>query len=106
MQKKINIAKDFSPYPYGRHTQHSKTSGERFREDFLLPALKDYDEVIINLDGTEGYGSSFLDEAFGNLVRVSKVAKDEALRKLKFISLNDPSLIDEITMYIRQAKND
>ena len=103
MKKIINIANDFSKYPYGRLRKYSETSGQVFREDVLVPAFQEFDEIVIELDGTEGYGSSFLDEAFANLVRENKFDKKEVLKKLKFISNDDPSLIDEITSYIDQV---
>jgi hypothetical protein len=64
----INIAKDFSDVPLGRYPTDGNFSGERFREERLRPALQK-GNVVVNIDGTEGYGSSFLDEAFGGLVR-------------------------------------
>jgi len=65
----INIAQDFSDTPLGRyHPNDGLFSGERFREEFLLPALQE-GKVEVILDGTEGFGSSFLDEAFGGIVR-------------------------------------
>lgn len=105
MKKIINIARDFSPYPYGRSEKYSYTSGEKFREEYLLPALQDneIEKVIIELDGTEGYGSSFLDEAFANLIRISKLEKSFVLHKLIFVSEDDPSLVKEITSYIEDA---
>ena len=104
MIKTINIAKDFSRFPYGRHRKYSETSGEAFREDLLLPALKEPDQIIhVELDGTEGYGSSFLDEAFANLIRTNGFTKDEVLKRVHFISKKDPSLIDEIKTYINEA---
>ena len=101
--KTINIAKDFSPYPYGRLERYSYTSGEKFREEFLLPAIKEHDLIVIELDGTEGYGSSFLDEAFAGLIRTSNISKDVVLQKLEFVSKDDPSLIEEIKSYIESA---
>ncbi len=106
MKKTINIANDFSRYPYGRYRKYSKTSGEVFREDFLIPALKTHEQVQIELDGTEGYGSSFLDEAFAGLIRTENLKKEDVLNKLSFISKNDPSLIEEINKYINDTKND
>ena len=103
MKKTINIAKDFSLYPYGRSKKYSHTSGEKFREDLLLPAIEKFEEVTIELDGTEGYGSSFLDEAFAGLIRVSGFDKRVVLQKLRFVSEDDPSLIKEITDYIESA---
>lgn len=103
MRKTIKIARDFSRYPYGRSKKYSRTSGEEFRERFLLPAFKDSEEIteiVVDLDGTEGYGSSFLDEAFAGLVRDSGIDKNIVLQKLCFISNEDPSLIKEIKSYI------
>ncbi|MFH2077416.1 MAG: STAS-like domain-containing protein [Pseudomonadota bacterium] len=66
----INIGRAYTRFPLGRKKQHGKGSGEEFRELFLLPALQgESPTVVIELDDTLGYGSSFLEEAFGGLVR-------------------------------------
>lgn len=65
----ISIAKDFSPHPAGRYVTDGPCSGQKFREDLLYPALRDNARVEIDMDGALGYGSSFLEEAFGGLVR-------------------------------------
>ena len=67
--KKIDISKDFSDVPAGRYKMDGPHSGERFRDDILIPALRTGEKVEVILDGAEGYGSSFLEEAFGGLVR-------------------------------------
>jgi hypothetical protein len=67
MVTEINIARDFSKVPVGRFRTDGPDSGQRFREDFLVPSLKKGDVVVI-LDGTEGYPSSFIEEAFGGLL--------------------------------------
>lgn len=69
----ISIANEFSPYPVGRYVTDGPNSGERFREEFLAPALKAGQSLVIDMDGVLGYGSSFLEEAFGGLVRVHKL---------------------------------
>ena len=47
-------------------------SGERFREELFIPnlgkATKD-EPLIVAINGLEGYASSFLEEAFGDVVR-------------------------------------
>lgn len=72
--KHISIAKDFSIYPAGRVVGDGPNSGERFREECLVPVLKQALEtgemVAIDIDGTAMLGSSFIDEAFGGLVRL------------------------------------
>jgi len=97
----INIANDFSIKPLGRYYTDGQSSGERFREEFLVPAFRNSDKVTVIFDGVEGFGSSFLEEAFGGLVRVHHFAKTE-LERLDLISLEDESLIDEVQGYINE----
>lgn len=101
MKQTINIGKAFSRYPAGRAAEDGPYSGESFRENFLVPALTTADAVEILLDDTAGYGSSFLEEVFGGLIRVgisSGVIKD----KLTLVS-EDASLVKEIWSYIDDA---
>jgi hypothetical protein len=51
-------------FPAGRNRSDGPYSGEFLRDEKLLPVLAQ-DKVIVDLDGTLGYGSSFLEEAFG-----------------------------------------
>ena len=67
--KLISVAKEFSPSPAGRYASDGPYPGEVFRDQILVPALRNYETVVVDLDGTDGYGSSFLEEAFGGLVR-------------------------------------
>jgi hypothetical protein len=100
--KKISIAQDFSRFPGGRFRDDGDFSGQRFREDFLVPALTSSDVVVVDLDGTLGFGSSFLEEAFGGLVRVAKMKKQEIIRKLKLEGRNK-NVAHLITEYIESA---
>ncbi|OAI15580.1 hypothetical protein A1359_09190 [Methylomonas lenta] len=84
--KVICIAKNYSDTPAGRYYSDGSFSGERFREEFLYPALKDNEHVEINLDGTLGLGSSFLEEAFGGLIREKGMCLDDIKMKLEIIS--------------------
>jgi hypothetical protein len=79
----IEIAKNFSPAPAGRFRSDGDFSGEAFREDHLRKALKNNDIVEVVLDGAYGYGSSFLDEAFGGLVRLGYFSPDDLGKRLK-----------------------
>lgn len=67
--KTINIATDFSDVPGGRFRADGPFNGQDFRDKFLAPALRNDNGATVILDGTEGFGSSFLEEAFGGLVR-------------------------------------
>ena len=62
---KINLGKDFSKLPSGRDRSDGPYSGERFREDFLEPHLRNGTPVEVDLSDVEGLSSSFYEEAFG-----------------------------------------
>lgn len=68
----ISILNNFSEYPGLRHCKISDKSGEEFYHTILnekfFECLEKNEKLIIDLDNTAGYASSFLDEAFGNLV--------------------------------------
>lgn len=100
--KTINIANEFSKVPYGRYPDDGDYSGERFRNEYLVPSLNDYDKVIIELDGARGYGSSFLDEAFGGLIREKIISKSDLLDKLEIRSKYESYKL-EIDSYISDA---
>lgn len=102
---KINLGKQFGRYPAGRYLADGPYNGEKFRDDFLVPALKGADdEIEIDLRDARGLKSSFLEEAFGGLVRVGFPA-DALIRRFKFVT-HDPSLVDEIHEYIRNQDQD
>ncbi len=103
MLKTINVAKDFSRYPAGRFTSDGPFSGEQFRNEILIPALKSGAHIIVELDGTRGYGSSFLEEAFGGLIRAGFTRK-EIGSKIAYSS-SDESLPVEILSYLDDAAN-
>lgn len=94
----INIARDFSRFPAGRYLNDGPFSGEYFRSQFLLPVLKSGMQTRIELDGVRGYGSSFLEEAFGGLVREGFTP--EVVKEVFILVSSDLSLIDEIREYV------
>ena len=87
--KQFQIGRDYSDAPAGRYRKDGPFSGERFREDFLIPELLKEDVVNVDLSGVAGYGSSFLEEVFGGLVRKWDGTKDELSSKLHVIA-TDP----------------
>lgn len=97
----INIGRDFSRFPVGRYLADGEANGQKFREQCLVPALMRADMVVIEFDDALGYGSSFLEEAFGGLVRSGRAA-EELLRKFSFVT-EDDSLREEILQYINEA---
>ncbi len=86
---KINIAKDFSKNPAGRYISDGKYSGESFLKNYLIPAVKTHDLVELDFTGVRGYGSSFLEEAFGGLIRLTNMSLKDFMSK---ISLPDRNL--------------
>ncbi len=96
--KMIKVADEFARAPVGRYISDGPNSGERFRKDFLIPALKESNSVVLQFDGTRPIGSSFLEEAFGGLRRAGFQAAD-LIKKLKVLS-SDPSLAIEIKRYL------
>lgn len=100
--RKVSIAKDFTRFPSGRYKRNGSTSGEAFRERFLEPALLEGDVVEVDFDGTIGYGSSFLEEAFGGVVRSLRRPPSYVLEHLRFRS-SDPELEAEVRGYIEDA---
>jgi hypothetical protein len=99
--KTIYIARDFSPAPAGRYPEDGPYNGQRFREALLLPAIRENDEVLVNLDDTGGYGSSFLEEAFGGLIRAGFTAS-QLHQKLKVVSARQ-SYESKVWSYIQRA---
>lgn len=103
--KEIHIAEDFSDVPYGRYDEDGPDNGQRFREEHLLRAFQECDEVHVYLDGAMGYGSSFLEEAFGGLYRTNGIDKSIIKNKLKIFTELD-FLKDSIWGYIADAKKE
>lgn len=99
----INVARDFTRFPSGRYKKNGSTSGEAFRERFLEQPIQRGDKVVVELDGTIGYGSSFLEEAFGGVVRSLKVRPEQLWEKLLMLHSSDPSLVEEVRQYIFDA---
>lgn len=71
MEKTIKV-REYSEYPGPRYVEQGEFSGEDFYHTILnkafAEAYKDNSVLNVDLDNTAGYMSSFLDEAFGNLV--------------------------------------
>jgi hypothetical protein len=98
----INIATDFTRYPAGRYAKYGNASGETFRETLLVPMLQKGEQLKIVLDGTIGYGSSFLEEAFGGLIRKG-FSPSVISEQIEFISTEDPTIPIEILEYVKDA---
>ncbi|KEZ72816.1 hypothetical protein C5I_0117215 [Pseudomonas syringae pv. syringae FF5] len=80
----ITIVKDFSKKPYGRYPLDGEGCGQFFRQLVLAPALRKHSHVHVILDGYNRYGRSFLDEAFGGLIREEGFSWEELENKLTY----------------------
>ena len=102
--KSITIAEDFSKFPAGRFREDGEASGAAFRDDLLAAALRDAENVEVVFDGVAGFAASFLEEAFGGLVRVCHLNKaflDEHLH----LRADDPDLADFVKLAKRYIKD-
>ena len=103
---RIKICEDFSDTPGGRLIVEGEFSGELFRDTLLIDkyneAEKNDDYLIIDFDGCYGIGTSFLEEAFGGLVR--KYHKHGILQRLQFISTEDETIPGNIKKYVTEAE--
>jgi hypothetical protein len=99
----FSIAKDFSPFAGPRYAHQGSHSGESLRSKLVRFLNTHPGRVIVVLDGTKGMGSSFLDEAFGGLIRNEGWAKHDVEQRLKFQSQLDPSYIKTIHDSLERA---
>lgn len=103
--KFINVAKDFSKTPFGRFSSDGPNNGEKFRKDHLVSAFcgSDSEQVLVDFDGIAlVIGSSFLEEAFGGLVRLENLEKSNILNRL-VIKAKTPIYEIQIRKFIKAA---
>jgi hypothetical protein len=101
--KNFNIAKQFSEFPTGRYYADTAVSGQRFREEFLLKFIETGEKYKLNMDDVEGYGSSFLEEAFGGLVRAG-ISEKKFLDSFEFVCEDDPTILTELLGYVHDEQ--
>ena len=104
----ISISKDYTITPGPRYEKEGKFSGELFRKNVLADkirrAIQNNEIVQINLDGTAGYGTSFLEEIFGGLIRENGFKYENLKKVLKIISSEEPYLLEDIENDLLDAK--
>jgi len=95
----LSVARDLSRFPAGRFKkEHGIHSGEAFKE-LIAKKLQENDTVTVLLNDTMGFGSSWIEEAFGGLVRDNIFSASDLHKKLT-IEADDKSLITEAWSYI------
>jgi hypothetical protein len=105
--KTLRVWEEFSSTPGPRYPNEGKFCGQDFREKVLLPALQaainnNY-TLVVDLDQTAGYGTSFLEESFGGLIRNNQLKIDDINKHLRIKSDDEPELKDEIDKYLKDA---
>lgn len=103
----LYIGNQFSDDPAGRYYTDGDGNGEEFREEVLKPIFSSGNNITINIDkNVEGYGSSFLVEAFGGLIKHGYFEKDYITERLT-ITFDDSDFefyAKKIKQYINEAK--
>lgn len=104
---RLSVAEEFSRTPGPRYAAEGDFSGEVFRQEVLRPKVKEAihtkAHLLIDLDGTAGYGTSFLEEAFGGLVRMDGISAETLRAILRFKSDEEEYLVEDILSYIAEA---
>ena len=98
----ISIADNFSAYP-----ADGEYNATAFRKEWLLPALTDDARVEVTFDDVVGLAASFLDEAFGGLVRNEGMTKEFLDSHLR-LTTTEPELEAYVSLarrYIDEASS-
>ena len=101
----ISVARDYSRTPGPRFAHQGPFSGELFRVK-LADLLLACERIEIDLDGTVGFGSSFIEEAFGGLVRHAAelgLIAASLPGRISFKSSTDPSYALEAEQAMKEA---
>lgn len=105
----IKISRDYTSTPGPRYIKEGKWSGERLRDKVIFPAFEKAIEnnikVFVDLDGTSGYGTSFLEEVFGGLIRLNELKYEDIVNALELKSDEEPYLIEDIYEYLQDAND-
>ena len=99
----INVAKEFYPRPLGRIPEDGEYNGTLFKDSILIPAIKNNRTVVVDFHGVAMAGSSFLEEAFGGIIRERIITKKDFSSRI--IILTDRQVIlDRIKKYVSDAE--
>lgn len=105
----FKVVSEFSRTPSARIAKEGKHPGEELR-NMITPqirlALNNNVKFIIDLDEVAGYGTSFLEEVFGGLIREEGFSLDQLKQVLIIKSDEEPELIEEIWQDINDANED
>ena len=108
MTTTIDIAQDFSRFPRGLTPKDGAANATTFRKQYLVPVLEKNDRAVVILDGVGGYSASFLDEAFGGLVRKEGYSAKKVFDSFEFraTKLGYGMFIRGISRFFERAGNE
>lgn len=106
----IYVATQYTRTPDVRFESQARgKSGEGFREKLLIPKLMEcigkQEELYVFFDGCRGAGVSFLEEAFGGLIRRG-IAYEDIKRWLRVRWNSNPRKVLQIEGFIKKANDD
>ena len=109
----LSICKDFSRTPGPALKREGPHSAEEFRENILYPKLqKAIDSnklLVIDMDGTAGFGGGFLEEAFGGLMTKNSMEASDVINHIYLNSSEDIDyayeVVSIINYYITENEN-
>jgi hypothetical protein len=103
----LSVAKEFSLTPGARKREDGEDSGEQFLDECLAPkyreARKQGAVLFVDLDGTGGYGTSFLEESFGGLQRMYPA--ENILDHIEIKTEDEPYQKADIERYVAEAND-
>lgn len=93
---------DYTKYPFARYIADGPGSAEKFRLEYLVPALESHHQIVLDLNGVAGFPASWTEEVFGGLIRRHGFTLSE-LRSRLTIDVSDNLLEYEIWHYVEGA---
>jgi hypothetical protein len=103
----FKIATEFSKTPGPRYIHEGPNSGELLRttkfHKLFVDAIQNNKMITVDLDNTAGYGTSFLEEIFGGLIREHHLDYNDIMKHLTIVSNEEPYLIQDIFSYLDAA---
>mgnify|MGYP003337759669 CR=1 FL=1 len=109
MKMDLVVSDEFYRRPLGRYKTQGTYTGEAFREGILLSKLSTLppdEKLLIDFTGVTMNGSSFLEEAFGGLVRAHGYSYEILKNKIILKFPRRPSLEEKVWQYIIDAENE
>ncbi|MGY2215727.1 STAS-like domain-containing protein [Pseudomonas sp. SDO558_S425] len=97
------VVSKYTDMPIGRNELDGPKNGKDYREKYLLPALKEYQVVKVDFNGTLGTTPSFLEELFGGVVRERHLTAAELISRVPVIYKFE-SVKNNVVKYITEAE--